>query len=147
MHRLKTLRWVASCCLAMGAWMGAGADQAQAADHGDAPLMASDAGADMADTYFFMDPRRKNRVTIIQTQRGFIVPGEAENLAVFDPQIKYRLAIENSGDASSDININVRFSPKTGFDEPQIATVTVTEGAETLFEFTAPTTVASSTDA
>ena len=146
MHIVKLLRWAATCCLAAGVWTTAGLDAATAADHGDAPLMASDVGADMADTYFFMDPRRKNRVTIIQTQRGFIVPGEAENLAVFDPQIKYRLAIENSGDASSDINIGVRFSSKTGFDEPQIATVTITKGARTLFEFTAPTTVASSTD-
>ena len=146
MHNSKLMRWAASGCLALGVWATAGAFAAQAADHGDAPLMASDAGADMADTYFFMDPRRKNRVTIIQTQRGFIVPGEAENLAVFDPQINYRLAIENSGDASSDINFNIRFSPKTGFDEPQIATIQVVEGGEVKFEFTAPTTVASSTD-
>lgn len=146
MRKPNLFHWAATCCFAFGIWLAPGSDMAQAADHGDAPLMASDAGADMADTYFFMDPRRKNRVTIIQTQRGFIVPGEAENLAVFDPQIKYRLAIENSGDASSDINIGVRFSPKTGFDEPQIATVTITKGAETLFEFQAPTTVASSTD-
>ncbi len=146
MHKKTFLRGAAACCLALGAWLAPGADIAEAADHGDAPLMASDAGADMADTYFFMDPRRKNRVTIIQTQRGFIVPGEAENLAVFDPQINYRLAIENSGDASSDINFNIRFSPKTGFDEPQIATVQVVQNGEVRFEFQAPTTVASSTD-
>ena len=112
MHTSKLLRWAAIGCLGLGVWTAAGADKAQAADHGDAPFMVSDVGADMADTYFFMDPRGKNRVTIIQTQRGFIVPGEAENLAVFDPQIKYRLAIENSGDASSDINIGVRFPRK-----------------------------------
>ena len=147
MNKFTFMRWAAAGCLTLGAWTMTGGAPAQAADHGDAPLMASDAGADMADTYFFMDPRRKNRVTIIQTQRGFIVPGEAENLAVFDPQINYRLAIENSGDAASDINFNIRFSPKTGFDEPQIATIQVVEGGEVRFEFQAPTTVASSTDA
>lgn len=146
MHRTDIYRWVTNCCVALGVWATAGAFMAHAADHGDAPLMASDAGADMADVYFFMDPRRKNRVTIIQTQRGFIVPGEAENLAVFDPQINYRLAIENSGDAASDINFNIRFSPKTGFDEPQIATIQVVQNGEVRFEFQAPTTVASSTD-
>ena len=60
MHTSKLFRWAAIGCLGLGFWTAAGADKAQAADHGDAPLMASDVGADMADTYFFMGDNRDN---------------------------------------------------------------------------------------
>ncbi len=82
MHNSKLMRWAASGCLVLGAWATAGVFAAQAADHGDAPLMASDAGADMADTYFFMDPRRKNRVTCVCRLLLHNADAEAENLAV-----------------------------------------------------------------
>jgi len=133
-HGLAAFCLGASAC--MTPWL------AEAADHGDAPLMAQDAGADMADIYFFLDPNNNKRVILIQTQRGFIVPGEAENLAVFDPQINYRLAVENDGipDASSDINFNIRFSPKTGPLEAQTATVRVVGAGSSEIVFQAPTT-------
>ena len=109
--------------------------------------MASDQGADIADVYLFLDPNDNSRVVLIQTQRGFIVPGEAENLTVFDPQINYRLAVERDGppNATSDINFNVTFSPRTGFLDPQTATVSIAGLGPDRVEFQAPTTVSSST--
>ena len=119
-----------------------------AADHGDAPLMAQDSGADIADIYFFMDPSDDRRVVLVQTQRGFIVPGESENLALFDPQINYRLAVEHDGppDASPDINFNVRFSPRMNSLEPQVATLRIRGINDRAIVFRAPTTVSSATD-
>lgn len=143
--RIIQMDWLKLCSIATFGCYLLVDNMAIAADHGDAPLMASDMGVDIADTYFFMDPNDRSRVTIIQTQRGFIVPGESENLTVFDPQINYRLAIENTGDASSDINFNVRFSPKTGFLDPQTATVNVTGITLTPMVMTAQTTVSSAT--
>lgn len=68
-----------------------------AADHGDAPALAHDAAADIADLYLFMDPNpaTKDNVIIIGTVHGFIVPGEAGNFAVFDENVKYRFQIYN----------------------------------------------------
>src|SRR3954470_11669255 len=70
---------------------------ARAADHGDAPALAHDQGADIADLYLFMDPNQatKDNVIVIGTVHGFIVPGEAGNFAVFDDNVKFRFQIYN----------------------------------------------------
>lgn len=65
----------------------------RAADHGDAPALAQDQGADIADLYLFLDPTDNSRVILIGTFHGFIVPGEASNFGVFDPTIKYHFEI------------------------------------------------------
>jgi len=67
----------------------------RAADHGDAPALAHDQGADIADVYTFMDPKTPGNVVIIGTVHGFIVPGEAGNFAAFDNNVKYRFEIYN----------------------------------------------------
>ncbi len=69
----------------------------RAADHGDAPALAQDQGADIADVFLFMDPNNqaKDKVILIATFHGFITPGEASNFGVFDPAIKYHFEIFN----------------------------------------------------
>lgn len=67
-----------------------GAYQAQAADHGDSPSAANDRAADIGDVYFFLDPNDNTQAIIVGTVQGFIVPGEAVNLAIFDPAVRYR---------------------------------------------------------
>ena len=71
----------------------------RAADHGDAPNVAGDQACDLADVYFFLDPNNNNKVVLIGTLRGFIVPGEAVNFAIFDRNVRHRFGIENTGDA------------------------------------------------
>src|SRR5688572_20196054 len=71
----------------------------EAADHGDAPCVAHDSGADLNDVYFFRDPNDNSRLILIMTVHGFIVPGEASNFGIFDPAIRYRFELENTGDA------------------------------------------------
>jgi hypothetical protein len=71
--------------------------------------------------------------------RGFIVPGEAVNFAIFDEKVLYRLAIENTGDPKPDSFIDVTFSPRVADPGPtgkeilqvpaaQTATVTLPDG-------------------
>ena len=48
----------------------------RAADHGDAPNIDNDAGADIADVFAFLDPNDNTKVVIIGTVHGFIVPGD-----------------------------------------------------------------------
>jgi hypothetical protein len=67
----------------------------QAADHGDAPSLAHDQGADIADLFFFLDPNDNTQAVLIATFHGFIAPGEASNFAIYDPAIRYRFEIYN----------------------------------------------------
>jgi len=118
---------------------------ARAADHGDAPALAGDQGADLADVYAFLDPNDNTKLVLITTVRGFIVPGEAVNFAIFDPSVKFRLEIENTGDAKPDQFIDISFSERTAdpgpagkeileVPKPQMATVMLPKGKK----FTAP---------
>lgn len=118
-----------------------------AADHGDAPLTAQDLGADLNDDYMFLDPNDNSKVIIIMTVHGFIVPAEASNFGIFDPSIRYRFEIENTGDAKPDAFIDVQFTPRVavnGAPQAQTATVTCTGFANNRV-FTAPSTNSSNT--
>lgn len=126
-------------CLSLGPHV------ARAADHGDAPTAAGDQGADLADVYSFLDPNDNSKVVIITTVRGFIVPGEAVNFAIFDPSVKFRIEIENTGDEKPDQFIDISFSERTADPGPpgneilqipkaQVATVMLPKGKK----FTAP---------
>ena len=118
-----------------------GTRPAHAADHGDAPNIAGDQAADLGDTYAFLDPNDNTKLILAMTFRGFIVPGEAVNFTVFDPNTLYRFEIENTGDARPDATIEVTFSPKgAAASEAQTATVRLPGRPKTTF--TAPTTVA-----
>jgi hypothetical protein len=102
----------------------------RASDHADGPTVAGDQAADLADCYMFVDPSDATKLVIINTVRGFIVPGEAVNFVVFDSTIKYRFQIENSEDAKPDGFIEVTFSEKVANDAgaAQAQTATVTFG-------------------
>lgn len=115
----------------------------RAADHADSPSSANNSSADLADAYFFLDPNDNSRVVLISTARGFIVPGEAANMGIFDPDLIYQFNLEETGDAAPDAFITVRFSPRTSSRSGQIANVKMTRGNATIFEFSAPATIPS----
>ncbi len=108
-----------------------------AADHAEAPSVAGDPGADIADVYFFLDPNDNSRATLAMDVEGFVVPSELLNLSLFAPDVTFRFEIENTGDARPDQAIDVTFSPQTSRSTPQTATITLPGGRK----FTAPTTV------
>lgn len=91
---------------------------ASAADHGDAPTLAHDQAADIADIYAFLDPNDNDKIILIGTVRGFIVPGEGVNFGIFDPVMRYRFEIERSGDAIADKFIDVTFTPRVADSGP-----------------------------
>ena len=101
----------------------------RAADHGDGPSASLDRACDIGDLYFFVDPSDATKVVIIGTVQGFIVPSEANNFSIFDPNVRYRFGIENSGDARFDKFIDVTFSPRVATSagpQPQTATIAMT---------------------
>ena len=101
----------------------------RAADHGDGPTAANDQACDIADIFFFLDPNDNNNAIIIGTTRGFIVPSEAGNFGIFDPNVRYRFLIENTGDAVPDKVIDVTFTPRVanaaGAGQPQTAAIRI----------------------
>jgi hypothetical protein len=101
---------------------------ANAADHGEAPASAHDAGADIADAYLFLDPADTNNVVMIMTIHGFTAPQENVNLGFFDPEVRYRFELERTGDASVDDTIDVTFAPRTSPTTGQVATIRLPNG-------------------
>ena len=119
---------------------------ATAADHAEAPLVASDQGSDIADVYAFLDPNDNSKVILAFDVHGFIVPGENGNFGGFDSDVIFRFNIENTGDASPDKFILVSFDKQTSRSTPQTARVTIADRKNKRpIEFSAPTTVSSST--
>ena len=118
----------------------------KAADHAESTSVAGDPGADLADTFAFLDPTDNSKVVLAMTFEGFIVPSEMLNLSFFSPEVLYRFEIENTGDAAPDRFIDVTFSPQTSRTTPQTATIEITKGKGIrtppfYAKFTAPTTV------
>jgi len=110
---------------------------ARAADHGDAPFVSLDQGSEITDFYSFLDPNDNSQLVLIGATHGFIVPGEALNFGVFDPRIRFRFNLENTGDAVPDRSITVTFSQRTSTSTPQTATIRFSRPRQT---FTAPVT-------
>jgi hypothetical protein len=117
--------------------MALSASSLRAADHAEATAVASDPGADIADVYAFRDPKDDSKVILALDVEGFVVPSELLNLSFFAPDVLYRFAIENTGDATPDLVIDITFSEQTSRSEPQRAIITLPDG----HRFTAPTTV------
>ena len=119
---------------------------AHAADHAEAPLVEYDQGADIADVYAFLDPNDNTKAVLAFDVHGFIVPGENGNLGGFDKDVLFRFNIENTGDATPDKYIYVKFDEQTSRSVPQTARVSViTREEEDAKRFSAPTTVSSAT--
>jgi len=93
--------------------------------------------------YFFLDPNNNTRVVMVMTINTFLISSEIIGQAIFDHNLRYRFEIENTGDAQTDIFVDVRFTRGVGRETaPQIATVTLPNGQS----FTAPTNIPSQGD-
>lgn len=119
-----------------------------AADHAESTSVSADVGADLADTFAFLDPNDNSSVILAMTFQGFIVPGQSANMGFFVPDIKYRFEIENTGDAVPDRFFDITFTPQTSRSVPQTATVEFTSrkgvrAAPLFTKFNAPTTIGS----
>lgn len=116
----------------------------RSADHLEATTVSADPGADIGDIFAFLDPNDNTKVILAMTVAGFIVPTEQVNFGFFPEGVLYRFEIENTGDAVSDLNIDITFSPQTSRSQPQTATVSLppTRGRFGRFnKFNAPTTL------
>ena len=123
----------------------------KAADHAESTSVAKDPGADLGDTFAFLNPNDNTKVVLAMTFDGFLVPSQNLNLGFFSPDILYRFEIENTGDPIPDLFVDVTFSPQTSRTVAQTARVHLLRHGiktPTFFpRFTAPTTVSNFTPA
>lgn len=143
-YRKSVRALVGLAVLAAGVGLGLWPRPAAAADHLEAPIVAQDLGADIADVYFFLDPNDNNFAVLACTVHSFITPSENANAGFFDATLRFRFAFENTGDTKQDYFIDVTHSKQTSRTVPQVASVVVGPKAALLpggREFKVPTTI------
>lgn len=76
----------------------------QAADHVDAPAVAADQAADIADIYSFRSPGNPDRLVLAMTISNVQAAPEIElERSIFDPEVLYQFEIDRDGDAVEDL--------------------------------------------
>ena len=142
--RLKSSKWslLGSFTVvgALAIWLAPPA-QTIASNHIDSPIATQERGSNITDHYAFLDPNDNSKIVLIMGTQGFIIPGEHFGMSIFDPHLRYRWMIANSGTARPDLNIDVRYAPGVGRLTAQTATIALPNG----MSFTAKTTVATQT--
>ena len=87
-----------------------------AASHREAPLISGDSAADNTDLYTFVSPDDPTKLTIIANYIPLQQPAGGPNFHPFDDSVRYRIHIDNNGDAKDDVTYTIRFktSQKSG---------------------------------
>lgn len=80
-----------------------------AASHREAPITSLDRTADITDFYAFVSYDNPNNVTFIMNVDPLLDPGNGPNYFPFDPDILYRINIDNTNTASDNIAFEFRF--------------------------------------
>lgn len=75
-----------------------------AADHVDAPDVAADQAADIADVYSFRSPADPDRLVLAMTISNIQAAPEIElGRSIFDPNVLYQFKVDRDGDAVEDL--------------------------------------------
>jgi hypothetical protein len=80
-----------------------------ASSHREAPLIAGDPAADNTDLYAFLDPTDPTRLTIIANYVPLEEPAGGPNFFPFDPNVRYEIKIDNTGDGVADVTYRFKF--------------------------------------
>ena len=89
-----------------------------ASSHREAPLISGDPSADNTDLYAFVSPDDPTKLTIVANYIPLQQPGGGPNFHPFDDSVRYRIHIDNTGDAKDDVTYTIRFKThqKSGKD-------------------------------
>src|SRR3954468_10563647 len=80
-----------------------------ASSHREAPLIAGDPSADNTDLYAFLDPNDNTKLTIIANYVPLEEPAGGPNFFPFDPNVRYEIKIDNTGDGVADVTYRFKF--------------------------------------
>jgi hypothetical protein len=83
-----------------------------ASSHREAPRISEDPLADTTDLYAFVSPDRPDTVTFIANWIPLEEPAGGPNFNKFGDDIRYRINIDNNGDAADDIIYEWRFTTR-----------------------------------
>jgi hypothetical protein len=83
-----------------------------ASSHREAPLIAGDPSADNTDLYAFVSPDDTTKLTIVANYIPLQQPGGGPNFHPFDSSVRYKIHIDNNGDAIDDVTYTIRFTDK-----------------------------------
>jgi hypothetical protein len=81
-----------------------------ASSHREAPLIAGDPSADNTDLYAFVSPDDTSKLTIVANYIPLQQPGGGPNFHPFDSSVRYKIHIDNNGDAIDDVTYTIRFT-------------------------------------
>jgi hypothetical protein len=87
----------------------AGALNAYASSHREAPMIAEDQYVDNTDVYAFISPADASKLTIVADYVPFLLPASGPNFYKFSDDARYEVHIDNDGDAISDITYRWEF--------------------------------------
>jgi hypothetical protein len=102
------MKRTAGCVLGAGLVFGL-VFLAFASSHREAPLISADPLADNTDVYAFVSPDAPQTVTLIANWIPLEAPGGGPNFYKFGDDVRYRINIDNDGDANDDIVYEFRF--------------------------------------
>ena len=83
-----------------------------ASSHREAPLIAGDPSADNTDLYAFVSPDDTSKLTIVANYIPLQQPAGGPNFSPFDSSVRYKIHIDNNGDAIDDVTYTIRFTDK-----------------------------------
>jgi hypothetical protein len=92
-----------------GALLASFLGPSEASSHREAPLISQDPVADLTDVYAFRSPDDPDTVTLIANVNPFENPAGGPNFNKFGDDVRYRLNVDNNGDAVPDIRYEFDF--------------------------------------
>ncbi len=102
---VSALLLAAGAAIAVGGWGGG----AIASSHREAPLISLDPTADNTDVYAFVSQDRPDSVTFVANYIPLEEPAGGPNFNAFDPNVRYEINIDNTGDGREDIAYQFNF--------------------------------------
>jgi len=81
--------------------------------HREAPRISKDPAADNTDTYAFVSPDRPDHVTLIANYIPLEEPAGGPNFHNFDDDVRYRIIVDDNGNADGDVIYEFRFRTET----------------------------------
>ncbi len=108
---MSKIKGIAACTLALT--LLAHPASLFAANHREAPITAIDRTADITDVFAFVSYDDPTKVTLILNVDPFLEPSNGPNYFPFDPEITYRINVDNDHDAVEDISFEFKFETES----------------------------------
>ena len=133
MKTITPLRLAAASAVAA---LTAGTGVASASSHREAPVTALDRAADITDVYAFVSydgdqtaNQTPETVTLIICVDPLLEPANGPTRFPFDPDVTYRLNVDNDQDAEPDVTFEVRFTTEFQLPGVPVALIGINDGA------------------